>query len=140
MTSMIYLDSNVFIFSFMNHDRKSDMCRSLLTRVASGEVKACTSLLTWDEVTWVARKLLGVDDSRDEGRKLLEFPYLQFLDVNEFVVKMSQDLMERYDMKPRDSIHAAAAISLGIREIISDDADFDAVKEVKRIPIEKFTA
>ena len=40
-------------------------------------------------------------------------------------------------MKPKDAIHSACAIKNGIKEIISDDPDFDTLKEAKRILLEE---
>jgi len=43
--------------------------------------------------------------------------------------------MERYPLKPRDAIHAATALAEEASTILSDDADFDAVKELHRKPL-----
>ncbi len=135
---MIYVDANVFISSFLSENKNAELCKSILTRIANNDIAAFTSVLTWDEITWVAKRRLGIQDSVEEGKKFLEFPYLKMLDANEIVIKMAQDFMERYNLKPRDSIHAATMVSNGITEIVSDDPDFDAIKEIKRVPIEKF--
>ena len=37
-------------------------------------------------------------------------------------------------MKPRDSIHLSCASERNISEIITDDTDFDGLKEITRIP------
>jgi len=135
---MIYVDSNIFISSFLTDDKKSDTCKSIISKIVNNEVTAFTSVLTWYELVWVARKHLGKQDSIGEGKKFLEFPSLRILDVDELIIRMAQDLMESYNLKPRDAIHAATAISHGVKQLISDDPDFDAVKEIKRVPIEKF--
>ncbi|MGH9338146.1 MAG: type II toxin-antitoxin system VapC family toxin [Acidobacteriota bacterium] len=135
---MIYVDSNIFIFAFLSKDRKAQMSQSILIRIASNEISAFTSLLTWDEVVWSARKYLGVEDGLDQGEKFLEFPYLNLIEVQELVVKTAQDLMRRYDLKPRDALHAASALSRGLKEILSEDHDFDAVRELKRKSLEQF--
>jgi predicted nucleic acid-binding protein len=44
-------------------------------------------------------------------------------------------LLERYDLKPRDSIHLASALSRKIKKVISDDRDLDKVTEIERIPL-----
>lgn len=135
---MIYVDSNVFISSFMSEDKKAQQCKTILAKISNNEITAFTSVLTWDEIVWSARKHLSIRDSLDEGKKFLEFPYLKVLDANEIIIKTSQDLMERYNLKPRDSIHAATMLINGIKQIISDDPDFDGIKKIKRIPTEKF--
>ena len=135
---MVYVDANVFISSFLSQGEKTEQCKSILSRIASNDIPTFTSLLTWDEIAWIARKRLSIEDSIEEGKKFLEFPYLRLVEVNELIIKMAQDMMKRYNLKPRDAIHAATAVSNGIKEIVSDDPDFDVIKEIKRIPIEKF--
>ena len=41
------------------------------------------------------------------------------------------------NLKPRDSIHLSCAIERNISEIITDDADFDGIKEITRVPIKQ---
>jgi hypothetical protein len=45
----------------------------LLLKISSGEVEACTSCVTWDEMVWIVRKLFGPDLSLKLGRKFLSF-------------------------------------------------------------------
>lgn len=42
-------------------------------------------------------------------------------------------MLEEYGLKPRDAIHAAAALENGIGKILSFDEDFDAVPDLARI-------
>lgn len=134
---MKYLDSNIFIFAFISDDKNSELCKSVLEKVSSGSLTACTSVLAWDEITWIARKSLGRQDSLDEGKKFLEFPFMDILDADESTVRLAQNLIEKYDINPRDAIHAATAINAGAKEIITDDSDFDRIKELKRLTIEQ---
>jgi predicted nucleic acid-binding protein len=43
--------------------------------------------------------------------------------------------MGKYNLSPRDAIHLASALSRKAIAIVSDDEDFDQIKEIKRIPI-----
>jgi predicted nucleic acid-binding protein len=43
--------------------------------------------------------------------------------------------MSNYGLKPCYAIHAASAINRKLKLMISDDQDFDGIKEIKRIPI-----
>lgn len=47
----------------------------------------------------------------------------------------AQELVERYQLKPRDAIHVSTALTAGEREIISDDAELDTVREIRRRPL-----
>lgn len=136
---MTYLDANVFIFPII-YDvsmKEASVSKDILLKISEGTLEAATSSLTWDEVTWIVRKTLGTEYAEKEGKKFLEFPNLKILTVNEEIIKEAQRIMKSHQLKPRDSIHAACAIKNNIKEIISDDPDFDKVSELKRIKLEK---
>lgn len=137
---MIYLDSNVFIYSIVaseKTERKSLLAKRILLKVVEGELKAATSSLTWDEIVWGIRKILDLEIAVRKGREFLEFPNLRILRVDEKTIKGAQKIVEKYKLKPRDAIHVSCAITNNIKEVISDDPDLDRVKEIKRITLEK---
>jgi uncharacterized protein len=135
---MKYVDSNVFIYPVVADEKteaKSASAKKILLQIATGRLEAATCYLTWDEAVRVLKKFLGRDLAVAEGKRFLEFPGLKFLRVDGPVVSRAQELVARYEIKPRDAIHAACALENGIREIISDDPDFDDVKELKRVAL-----
>lgn len=139
MREPVYVDSNIFIFPVI-YERvpKAERAEKVLRRIASGGLKAYTSTLTWNEVTWVTYRVLGRADSIEIGKKFLTFPNLAFIDVDLGVVAKAQQLMEKYQISPRDAIHAASAILKDIRHIISEDEDFDTVEELRRLPLKDY--
>ncbi|MHA1261420.1 MAG: type II toxin-antitoxin system VapC family toxin [Candidatus Freyarchaeota archaeon] len=60
------------------------------------------------------------------------------ISVGESAILQAQKLVERYGLKPRDAIHAAAALDKNLT-MVSDDTDFDVVKGLKRIGIKEFS-
>ncbi|MEM1839210.1 MAG: hypothetical protein QXH38_07065 [Candidatus Bathyarchaeia archaeon] len=54
-------------------------CREFLLRISLSEIEAYTSLITWDEFTWIVKKIMGDELSVEYGRKFLRFPNLRFL-------------------------------------------------------------
>lgn len=136
---MKYIDSNIFIYPIIadeKTERKAFLAKSVLLKLVESSLKGCTAVLTWDEIVWSVRRFIDKYTAAKEGKKFLEFP-IKLLKVDELVIIKAQELIEKYNLKPRDAIHASCAIKNNIREIISDDEDFDKVKELKRIPIEK---
>lgn len=135
-----YIDSNIFIYPIVydpSSIREALRAKNFLRKIALGEIEAYVSPVTWDEVVWVVRKVLGVSSSLNQGRKLLSFPNLKILPVKRTTVLKAQDLMEKYELKPRDALHAAIALENKITTIVSYDEDFDKLKEIKRIePLE----
>jgi len=138
---MAYLDSNVFIYYVISDEKteeKSLLSKNILIKAAGGKLDAATSSVTWDELVWSVKKISGLDAAKAEGKKFLEFPNLKILGVDVNVIAEAQKVLEKYNLKPRDAIHAGCAIKNGIKEIISDDPDFDKVSELKRITLDKF--
>ena len=133
---MLYIDSNIFIYPIIYNETtilESKNCKNFLLKVASGEVEAYTSLITWDEITWIVRRILGVEASVNQGRKFLKFPNLKILGIRKTTILKAQEIMEKYKLKSRDAIHAATAIENKITTIVSYDRDFESIGELRRI-------
>lgn len=135
---MKYVDANIFILAIVGDDKRKQRAENILREITRERIGAFTSFLSWDEFVHIIKKHLGREMGIKEGKKFLEFPYLEFMDINRAVVSKAQELTELYSLGPRDAIHVATALINGIDEIISDDGDFDKIEEIKRIPLEKF--
>lgn len=136
---MAYIDSNIFVYPVIysvEAQEKARRAKEVLLKIERGELSAYTSTLTWDEVVWVVSRVLGRDDGINQGRKLLGFPNLEFIDVDKRILSIAQMLLDKYKLRPRDSIHLASAISKRIKRIVSDDEDFDTVREIERTPLQ----
>lgn len=133
-----YLDSNIFINSVLYNDEKAKKCKEIVLKIAKKEIIGVTSILTWDELVYVVRKNIGKEIAIKEGKKFLMLPNIIFVDANKNIIDKAQELISKYNLKPRDAIHAVSALINDINEIISDDEDFDKIKEIKRISLEKF--
>lgn len=135
---MAYIDSNVFIYPAIysaENVEKARNAKEILTNIEKGRMKAYTSALTWDEVVWVVSRTMNREDGADQGKKLLGFPNLEFIDVDEIILSSAQNLVEKYKIRPRDSIHVASAITKNVRTVISDDEDLDKIKDIERKPL-----
>lgn len=135
MKVMIYLDANVFIYATLHMKQQAEGCVKILTDLVNGRIDACTSVLTWDEYFNSIRKNLGSAYAISESEKFINFLNLKFIDTNINTIVFAQQLIKKYNLRPRDAIHAATAIVNGCKEIASDDSDFDKVKELKRVKV-----
>ncbi|MBI4141843.1 type II toxin-antitoxin system VapC family toxin [Candidatus Woesearchaeota archaeon] len=129
---MIYLDTNVFVFAVTQGGKTKDLLRD----IALEKIDACTSVLTWDETVWTFKRIFGnYDAAKIEGKKMLRLPNIVVLSISIDIVEQAQQLIEAYPkLKPRDALHLATAINFRAETIISDDTDFDGIKEIKRVP------
>lgn len=135
---MVYLDSNVFLYAILydeSSNTKPKRAANILKEVEDGKIRGFSSLLTWDEVVWVVWKLYGYEYALRAGASMLRIPNMAFVGVDERIILRAHDLVERHRLKPRDAIHVSTAMLIGEREMVSDDADFDGVKDVERTPL-----
>ena len=135
---MTYLDANVFIYAAAIDplsDAKTVESQRILRKVVEGRAKASTSLLTWDEVVWVCREAMPYQEAILKGNLILNLPGLNIAEVTIAIVNKAAELATTYSLKPREAIHAATAIINGEKEIITDDSDFDKIRELKRVTL-----
>ena len=128
---MIYLDSNVFIFATVNTKEPGEKARLLLQRIQQGEEKAETSALTFDEVFWAVKKL-DFEAAIEACQALLNFPNLEIVSADREIAVSALQIIKQYHLSPRDAIHAATAIAGKAEAVVSTDAHFDRIKELRR--------
>jgi predicted nucleic acid-binding protein len=126
------LDAGVFIFAALNRQVIGKRARSLIQRIAEGKEEAASCALSVDEIVWVVSKHRSRQDALDAGRAFLTVPNLKILPVNQDAILSALTLMRRYELDPRDAIHAATAVLSRCTTIVSADAHFDAVVEIPR--------
>jgi predicted nucleic acid-binding protein len=131
---MYYLDANIFIFPQIYDLEIESAAKSkeYLTMLADGDIEGISSTLTWDEISYIVRKYSGIKESLVAGEKFLTFPNLKVVDVDSTILSKAQEIVKTYKLKPRDAIHAASALKYSNGQIITNDSDFDVVKEAKR--------
>ena len=130
-TNVLYLDANVFIYAAINTEELGEKARSLLGRIQQGEEKAETSALTFDEVFWAVKKH-NLELAFTAAEAMLNFPNLEIIPADREAVRSALQIIREYHLAPRDAIHAATAIAEKVDCIVSTDAHFDRVKELKR--------
>ena len=127
-----YLDSNVFIYAAVSEGSEGQNSIKIMKEVISGDLKAFTSALTFDEVFWKIKKLASIKDALERTHDLLIFPNLTFLDAKLETIASAHKIIEKFGLNPRDSIHAATCMLNNITTIISEDSHFDKLDFLKR--------
>jgi len=130
----------VFVYWLGGHPEFGDRAAEWLRRAkASKPGSYATSSLTIYETLVILGGLKGVSlRNRDFVEHVLKafevleggisYEPLTFEDL-----KRGLQLMEVYRLDLEDAIHAACAMRIGAEEIISNDRDFDNVKELRRV-------
>jgi len=100
--------------------------------VQQGKEHACSSTLTFDEIAWVVKKNRSIEDAVAAGEAFLNFPNLKLTPVDIDLLAKALEIIKNHRLDPRDSIHAASAISEKADAIISTDRHFDKIRSLHR--------
>jgi len=132
---MIYLDANFFIFALLDNTSKGERARDIHRRIASGGEKAATSPLAIDELMWVLIRARKEHLLRMAVEDIYSTPNLDVTTITSTVPLVALEIIERYKLKPRDAFQIATMKENKLKEILTDDSDFDKVEWVRRIKL-----
>ena len=128
---MLYLDANIFIFAALNTETEGAKAVALLAEIQSGKEQAVTSALTFDEVFWEVKRNRGLEKALETAEAMLSFPNLEIVPADKETVLSAIALIRRYNLAPRDALHAATALAEKADCMVTTDAHFGKVKELK---------
>src|SRR3989344_7080307 len=130
----MYLDANFFIFANFSKEKQAIKAREILKEINNGK-KAITSVLVLDEVMWILIKMKLKEEIRPLIEEIYSIKNLEVKETPNLVPLRALDFMETYNLKPRDAFHLAIMEEFNIKEIVTDDADFDEISWAKRIKL-----
>jgi len=132
----VFLDSNFLVYmNAMTEDHREGVDR--LFRKLLGE-SLFTNMLVIDESLYVSKRYgVPYNVTLDFLREIV-LPYVEVIPIGEQDMKPLEKYLLKYDLKPSDAIHLATMEKTGANYIVTEDEDFDRVKEVRRIWLEQF--
>ncbi|MCD6300441.1 MAG: type II toxin-antitoxin system VapC family toxin [Staphylothermus sp.] len=96
--------------------------------------KAYTDVLVLDELINVSKKKYGVPyELSIEFIESIVLPYINVLELSEEEYKYASKLIVEYKLKPSDSLHVGAMLNNNIDLIVSEDKEYDKIRQIKRI-------
>jgi len=128
-----YFDSGVFITPILKNreQRIISACNKWMRLISEEKLFAFTSYLTWDELTYLVKKNCSAEIAASAGINFLNLKNLTFIDVEKSIIEKSQELFATYNIRPRDSIHAASAISFADSNIVTLDVNRSDFRKIK---------
>jgi hypothetical protein len=126
---VIFVDANFLIYLNLGVKEVEDYYLKLLS-----EESLATDPLVLDEVIYVSKKKYGVrlEDTLDFLDNIV-LPNSVVLPVTINEYRRAREVMLKYSVSPSDALHVAVMLNNSIRRILSEDRDFDRVKEVERV-------
>lgn len=123
---MIYLDTNVLIYLFENHQEYASKVASFLDESQKNDTPLVTSVITITELT------AGNQNITLDTLKLLQG--LKIIPVDETIASLAGDLIAQDKMHIGDAIHFATALNAKCSAIYTND-DYLAKKASKQLKI-----
>lgn len=130
----MYLDANFFIFANFSKEKQALKAREILKEIEDGR-KAVTSVLALDEVMWTLIKMKLKGEIRAIIEEIYSIKNLEIKETPKLTPLRALDFMESYNLRPRDAFHLAVMEEFNIKEIVTDDNDFDEVSWINRIKL-----
>ena len=126
---MIFLDANFIIY--LNLDVKK--VENFYIKVLQEDQLALDPLVI-DEVIYISKKKYNVNFN-DTISFLDEvvLPNSLILPIRKEDYDKAKEIMLQYNLKPSDAFHVAIMLNNSISKIISEDKDFDRIKEIERL-------
>ncbi len=148
----LYLDTVAF-YDFLRN--RNPITRDLFSRLKTAEIRAYTSVHTFDELAYRMLRALACDKYGDAAAhhfrdrdaevikefyprlssaiiRLQTFPHLTLLDLSPIDLMLMDENITRYHLQPRTAIHLAAMQKSGSFDLVSHNEDFDRIPEVRR--------
>jgi len=128
----LFLDANLVIYL----NTVTGEQRPIIDRFFKGLLREhlFTNMLVLDETLYVSRRQYAVPYAMTMDFLRRAFiPYTEIIPIAEEDLQATERYLADYDVKPSDAIHLATMDKLGITSIVSEDAELDAVKGIKRV-------
>ena len=126
---MIFLDANFIIYLNLGIKEVENFYIKVLQ-----EDRLALDPLVIDEVIYISKKKYNVNFN-DTISFLDEvvLPNSLILPIRKEDYDKAKELMLQYNLKPSDAFHVAIMLNNSISKIISEDKDFDRIKEIERL-------
>src|SRR3990170_1774662 len=127
-----YIDINIFVYWLGNHPKFGETAYNLIKKIEnSPRGEYITSSLTLYETLVIIAGLAGksLKDKAFVEEVVTSITHIKGLRIEPLKPEdftKAADLMNEYKLDYEDSIHLAVATRTGVREIVSNDKDFDA--------------
>jgi len=117
----IYWDSNCFLSHLHAEVGQVEKCDGVLQRAERGEVIILTSTLTLAEVLWLRGEPRLQQDKAELVQRFFRRSYIRVYNVTRKLAEAAQVYVWQNDIKPKDAIHVATAVHLGVTALETFD-------------------
>lgn len=131
MGKIIGIDTALLIYLFEDSVDFADASAKIMKKVEDGKYSAIFSCIGMIELMTGPKKLGRIDLAHEYKVRLMEFPNLRIIGINENIVDIASTLRAKYGIRTPDAIHIATAIDGGANSFITNDKLLQKIKEIK---------
>ena len=132
----ILLDSSIFL-DYLLETEKRKTARVVVMDILSGKNQGVLSAIALTEIKYRIMKLFGHDKAEEAIFLIKNSSNLKIVPMSEEIAENAADVRFKYygrnknEMSYADAIHIATALKVKCDMIITSDADFEPVSEIK---------
>ena len=114
----IYWDSSCFLAWLKPEQSRRKQCKEVLEAAENKELVIYTSAIALIEVIRGDKGPLRIQENQEQKiRGFFEQPYIVIAQVTRQIAEAARQLIWSENLRPRDSVHIATAIDLGVLEV-----------------------
>ena len=140
--NQVFIDVNIPMYAAGAPHPRREPSQQVIKAIALGQLDALTDAEVFQEILY---RYLHIGE-RQKGFRVFDLFHRimlgRILPIDDMDIQRARELAEAYTaLSPRDLIHLSVMIHHNLKAIITTDAGFDSVKEVRRIDpqnIDKF--
>ena len=129
----VFIASNIPMYAAGAGHPRVEPARRVVTAVAAGEIDAVTDAEVLQEILYRYMHISQTEKGFEVFDLFFRLMAGRILPIEDQDVRQARELAVRYPtLSARDLVHLAVMLRHKIEEIVTADADFDAVAEVRR--------
>ena len=134
----VFIDSNLLIYlNAMKSPELRAIYENFYLNLLS-ENKVYTDVLVLDELLYISKKKYNIPyDVSIQFIESIVLPYVEILPLRSEEFREESGIIKSFNIKPSDALHAAVMLMNDIPRIVSENREFDKIKELERIRITK---
>lgn len=134
----IFLDTAPVIYYVENHPLFADSVEKIISKLENRELQGVISPVTLAECLVYPFKLKEQKLQRDFVDFLLRHQSIKMIEIDTEIGLLSSSLRAKYDLKLLDALQVATAIRSGCEAILTNDAQFQRISELKILIVENY--
>jgi predicted nucleic acid-binding protein len=124
-------DTPPFIYFIERHPQHLQILRQVFSRIDQGAILGFTSVITLTEVLTKPKQAGDIAVEREYIDLLTRSRNFTTLPIDNGMAVRAADLRARYSLRTPDAIQVAASISVGCNALLTNDARFRRVTELR---------